>query len=73
LVSEHASYPGIGLHTVDGLAQTGPFFEERKLAVWLQEMAMRLGHAAVILLADNEGEDWPLLQTRGHYLSRLHD
>jgi hypothetical protein len=58
---------------INGLVQTAPFFDERKLASWLQEMALRFGHAAAILLADHEGEDQALLQTRGHYLKCIND
>ena len=47
LVSElasHASYSGILLMATGAanMVQVGPFFGERKLATWLQEMAMRL-------------------------------
>jgi hypothetical protein len=67
--ASHASYPGFGLVTNDqNLGQVGPFFDEKKLAVFLQELAMRLSHAAVVLLSDHEGEDRKLLLTRAHYL-----
>jgi hypothetical protein len=51
LISEfasHASFSGISLTTtgLGNIAQVGPFFDERKLAAWLQEMAMRMSHAA---------------------------
>jgi hypothetical protein len=52
----------------DRMAQVGPFFDESKLRVWLLEMAMRLSHAAVILLANPEGNDLKLLATQVHYL-----
>lgn len=72
LISEHAShasYPGFGLVMNDkNLGEVGPFFDEKKLAVWLQELAMRLSHAAVVLLSNHEGVDWKLLATRQHYL-----
>jgi hypothetical protein len=50
------------------MAQVGPFFDEKKLAIWLQELAMRLSHAAVILGSNPEGIDRKLLMTRMHYL-----
>ena len=46
------------------MAQVGPFFDEKKLATWLQEMAMRLSHAAVVLVSNPEGSDIKLLMTR---------
>jgi hypothetical protein len=39
-----------------------------KLTVWLNEMAMRLSHAAVVLTSNPEGIDVKLLMTRKHYL-----
>ena len=62
LISElasHASYPGISLTTTgpDRMAQVGPFFDEKKLTVWLFEMAMRLSQAALVLSSDPEGRD----------------
>jgi hypothetical protein len=73
LISEfasHASYSGISLTTTgpDNMAQVGPFFDEEKLAAWLYEIAMRLSHAAVVLISDSEGQDRDLLMTRAHYL-----
>ena len=73
LISElasHASYSGISLTTTGptNTAQVGPFFDEKKLATWLQEMAMRMSHAAVVLVSTAEGSDWKLLMTRMHYL-----
>lgn len=73
LISElasHASYPGIAL-TATGSAnmvQVGPFFDERKVGLWLQEIAMRLSHAAVILVSNPEGGDPQLLISRAHYV-----
>src|SRR5262245_37333054 len=72
LISElasHASYSGILLTTTGPakMAQVGPFFDEKKLAIWLQEMAMRLSHAAVVLLSNPEGSDTNLLMIRKHY------
>jgi hypothetical protein len=73
LISEyasHASYSGISLTTTGpaNRAQVGPFFDEKKLTTWLQEMAMRLSHAAVVLVSDTEGTDVKLLMVRAHYL-----
>ncbi len=73
LISElasHASYSGITLTTTGpaNMAQVGPFLDEKKLATWLQEMAMRLSHAAVVLVSNSEGIDAKLLMTRKHYL-----
>ena len=50
------------------MAQVGPFLDEKKLAPWLQEIAMRLSHAAVVLVSNPEGSDMMLLMTRKHYL-----
>jgi len=73
LISElasHASYSGISLTTTGAanMAQVGPFFDEKKLTTWLQEMAMRLSHAAVVLVSNPEGSDVKLLITRANYL-----
>ena len=73
LISElasHASYSGISLTTTGpaSMAQVGPFFDEKKLATWLQEIAMRLSHAAVILASNPEGSDLKLLMTCKQYL-----
>ena len=38
------------------MAQVGPFFDEKKLKVWLYEIAMRLSHAALVLSSDPEGQ-----------------
>ena len=68
--ASHASYRGISLITTGpaNMAQVGPFFDENKLTVWLNEMAMRLSHAAVVLTSNPEGMDIKLLMTRKHYL-----
>jgi hypothetical protein len=73
LISElasHASYLGISLTTTgpDNMAQVGPFFDDKKLAPWLGEMAMRLSHAAVVLVPNPSGSDMKLLVTCKHYL-----
>jgi hypothetical protein len=68
LISEfasHASYSGISLTTTGpaNMARVGPFLDEKKLTIWLQEMAMRVSHAAVVLVSDPEGHDTKLLIT----------
>ena len=72
LLSEHAthaSYPGFSLVTnAQNLGQIGPFFDQKKLAVCLTELATRLMHAAMHLVADHRGADRKLLATRAHYL-----
>jgi hypothetical protein len=73
LISElasHASYPGISLTTTGpaNMAQIGPFFDEKKLATWLQETAMRLSPAALVLMPKPKGSDLALLMTQDHYL-----
>jgi hypothetical protein len=73
LISElasHASYLGISLTTTGpaSMAQVGPFFDAKKLKIWLNELAMRLSHAALVLSSDPEGIDFKLLATRRHYL-----
>ena len=69
-LASHASYSGISLTTTGpaNMAQVGPFLDEKKLAAWLQEIAMRLSHAAVILASNPEGDDHQLLMTQKHYL-----
>jgi hypothetical protein len=76
LISElasHASFSGISLTTTGpaNMAQVGPFFDNKKLAVWLLELATRLSHAAVVLLSNPEGSDTKLLMTQGHYLQAV--
>ena len=74
LISElasHASYLGISVMTTtgpDNMAQVGPFFDDKKLASWLGEMALRLSPAAMVLLPNPSGKDIKLLMTQGHYL-----
>lgn len=74
LISElasHASYIGIvSLMTAgpDNMAQVGPFFDDKKLASWLGEMAIRFSHAAMVLLPPPSGSDIKLLSTQRHYL-----
>jgi hypothetical protein len=75
LISEyasHASYPGFMLVTNErNLGEVGPFYDRKKLEAWLQELAKRLSHAAVILAHDQRGADRVLLATRSHYLSTV--
>lgn len=68
--ASHASYRGISLMATGpaNMVQVGPFFDEGKLTVWLNEMALRLSHAAVVLVANPEGSDMELLKARKHYL-----
>ena len=67
--ASHASYPGFSLVMNDkNLGEIGPFFDEKKLVVWLQELVMRLSHGALILVSGHEGMDRALLMTRMHYL-----
>jgi hypothetical protein len=53
------------------MAHIGPFFDQKKLAVWLQEMALRLSPAALALMPAAENSDLELLATRMHYLRVL--
>jgi hypothetical protein len=66
----HASYPGVTLMTTGraNVAQVGPFFDEQKLRSWLGEMAIRLSHAAMLLLPNPDGSDMKLLLAQTHYL-----
>jgi hypothetical protein len=72
--ASHASYRGFSLFMNEtNLGEISPFFDDKKLAVWLSELVMRLSHAAVILASDHEGEDRALLATRLHYLTAVND
>jgi hypothetical protein len=76
LISEnasHATYQGFHLTTQDGLGRIGPFLDKEKLQAWLEEMAKRFGHAAVVLLSDFEGIDPRLDVTRVHYLKVINE
>jgi hypothetical protein len=66
----HASFQGIGLTTSgpDKMAHVGPFFDEKKLRVWLSEIAIRLSHAAMILVS-SESHDLKLLAAQIHFLA----
>jgi hypothetical protein len=72
LISEqasHASYRGFAFVMNDkNMGEIGPFYDEKKLMAWVQELAMRLGHAAIILLSDFKGLDRELEAAREHYL-----
>jgi hypothetical protein len=72
-LASHASYSGISLTTTGpaNMAQVGPFFDEKKLVTWLQEMAMRLSHAAVVLVSNPEGNDLDVLIARKCYLEAV--
>jgi hypothetical protein len=77
LISEaasHASYAGLSLIKTgsDNMAQVGPFFDQKKLTVWLHEMALRLSPAALHLMPNTDGHDLKLLATRMHYLEVVH-
>ena len=41
--------------------------------MWLNEMALRLSHAAVVLTSNPEGIDVKLLMTRKHYLEVVNE
>ena len=75
LISEHAShisYRGFRLVTNEqNLGEVGPFYDRKKLGAWLEELAKRLNHAAVILAHDHTRMDRVLLATRAHYLNRF--
>jgi hypothetical protein len=74
LISEnasHATYRGFHMTTQGGLGMLGPFLDEIKLQAWLEEMAKRFGHAAVILLSNYEGFDHKLDLTRQHFLNAV--
>ncbi len=70
--ASHASYSGFSLvMNAQNLGEVGPFFDHKKLAVWLQELTMRLSHAGIILASNDEGGDLKLLVTRAHYLNAV--
>jgi hypothetical protein len=74
LISEnasHATYGGFQLASQGGLGKLGPFMDDDKLQAWLEEMAKRFGHAAVVLLSNFKGVDPRLDATRAHYLAAL--
>jgi hypothetical protein len=75
LVSEyasHASYLGFSLlMNAKNLGEVGPFFDQKKLEAWVEELAKRLSHAAVILVHDHKRKDVVLLGTRKHYLDKV--
>jgi hypothetical protein len=68
--ASHPTYSGVSLTTSSpaNMAHVGPFFDQKKLTVWLQEMALRLSPAALALLPNPEGHDFKLLAIQMHYL-----
>jgi hypothetical protein len=77
LISEtasHASFKGFALiaNTDTSLGEIGPFFDEKKLAAWLQELAKHLSIFANILVP-TQSRDLKLLAAQAHYLQALHD
>lgn len=67
--ASHASSLGFALvANAENLGVIGPFFDEKKLAGWLQEIVKRLPHAALHLTANPEGRDINLMKARAHYL-----
>jgi hypothetical protein len=75
LISEsasHASYRGFSLVVDDDrLGKIGPFFDEKKLIVWLKELVKYLTMFATILVAIQDGNDQRLLGAQAHYLHVL--
>jgi hypothetical protein len=71
--ASHASQPDFRLVTGhQNLGEAGPFYDERKLAVWATELATRLGHAVLVLVsADAERSDQKLLVMRKRYLRAM--
>jgi hypothetical protein len=70
-MASHPTFQGIAL-TASGpssMVQVGPFFDQKMLTVWLQELAMRPSPAALGLLRKPEGRDLNLLTIREHYLA----
>jgi hypothetical protein len=77
LISEaasHASYKGFALvaNTTTNLGEIGPFFDEKKLAAWLQELAKHIAVFAAILVP-TQGQDLRLLNAQVHYLKVWQD
>jgi hypothetical protein len=72
LISEaatHASYRGFGLVlNADKLGEIGPFFDEKKLIVWLQDLAKHLPMVAAQLVPVQAG-DLKLLATSDHFIA----
>jgi hypothetical protein len=78
LISEfasHPSYASVSLTTTGpaNMVHVGPFFDEQKLRSWLGETAIRLSHAALVLLPHPEGSDANLLMTQAHYLEVVNE
>ena len=74
-LASHPTYSDTSLTTSgpENLAHVGPFFDQRKLTVWLQEMALRLSPAALALMPTAESSDLQLLATRMRYLKVLNE
>jgi hypothetical protein len=71
-MASHASHPGFQIVMNEkNLGEVGPFFSKKYLVAWVEELVQRLGHAAIILLSDHEGEDRVLLATRKGYLDSM--
>lgn len=71
-VASHASFKGFALlaNKDTNLGEMGPFFDETKLAAWLQELAKHLGAFANILVP-TQSNDLRLLGAQAHYLHAL--
>jgi hypothetical protein len=54
-IATHVSYSGFVLVNNEGMGQLGPFVDEKKLRAWLEEIALRLVPAAILL-----GKHFPL-------------
>jgi len=72
LISEaasHASYRGFSLLlNAENLGEIGPFFDEKKLTVWLQDLAKHLPIFAAQLVPVQDG-DLKLLATCDHFIA----
>src|SRR5262249_20636779 len=69
-IASHASYLGISAMTTTGpyiMEQVGPLFDDKKLASWLGEMALRLSIAAM-RMPNPSGRDINLVMAQAHYL-----
>jgi hypothetical protein len=68
LISEaasHASYRSFALvANADKLGEIGPFFDEKKLGSWLEELAKRFPHAALHVNSGPGGTDLKLFAAR---------
>jgi hypothetical protein len=74
LISEHAShatYHGFHMASQSGLGKLGPFMDEAKLQAWLEEMAKRFGHAAIVLLSVSRAPIRGWTPRGAHYLAAV--